>query len=181
MGIFASLILWMLPLTMLAADLTSIPFQTNSGDTTTLAAYKGQVVLIVNTASECGQTPQYEGLEKIYNKYKERGFTVIAFPSNDFGEQEPGTNEQIKTFCSTTYGVTFPLMSKIPVLGENKHPLYKYLVEHSDPAEEIKWNFTKFLLDRDGNIAARFFHKVTPEDSTVISKIEELLGATPTE
>ncbi len=167
--------------TMLASDLTSIPFQTNSGDTTTLDAFKGQVVLLVNTASECGQTPQYEGLEKIYEKYRSQGFTIVAFPSNDFGEQEPGTDAQIKNFCTTMYGVQFPLMQKISVLGENKHPLYKYLVEHSEPAEEIQWNFTKFLLDRNGNVAARFHFKVKPDAPEVIEKIEELLGEKPSE
>ncbi len=167
--------------TMLASDLTSIPFQTNSGDTTTLDAFKGQVVLIVNTASECGQTPQYAGLEAIYEKYKSRGFTVVAFPSNDFDAQEPGTDAQIKEFCTTTYGVQFPLMKKIPVLGENKHPLYKYLVEHSEPANEIQWNFTKFLLDHNGNIAERFHYKVKPDSPEVIAKIEELLGDKPSE
>lgn len=181
MGIFASIIILLMPLIMTASDLSSIPFQTNSGDTTTLAAYKGQVVLIVNTASECGQTPQYAGLEKLYETYKERGLTVIAFPSNDFGKQEPGTDAQIKEFCTTNYGVTFPLMAKIPVLGEGKHPLYKYLVEQSEPAEEIQWNFTKFLLDRSGNVAARFHYKVQPDAPEVIAKIEELLGAASSE
>lgn len=181
MGIFASITNLMIPLAIMASELTTIPFQTNSGDTTTLEAFKGQVVLIVNTASECGHTPQYAGLEAIYEKYKHQGFTVIAFPSNDFGQQEPGTDAQIKEFCTTTYGVKFPLMKKIPVLGENKHPLYRYLVEHSEPAEEIPWNFTKFLLDRDGNIAARFHYKVQPDAPEVIAKIEALLGEKPSE
>ncbi|MBL0061498.1 MAG: glutathione peroxidase [bacterium] len=166
---------------MLASDLTTIPFQTNSGDTTTLEAFAGQVVLIVNTASECGHTPQYAGLEAIYEKYKSRGFTVVAFPSNDFDAQEPGTDAQIRNFCTTMYGVQFPLMKKIPVLGENKHPLYKYLVEHSEPADEIQWNFTKFLLDRNGNVAARFHYRVKPDAPEVIAKIEELLGEKPSE
>ncbi|MCB1059914.1 MAG: glutathione peroxidase [Calditrichaeota bacterium] len=165
----------------MATDLQNIPFLTNSGDTTSLAAYKGDVVMIVNTASLCGNTPQYAGLEKLYATYKDRGFTILAFPANDFGKQEPGTNDEIKEFCTSTYGVTFPLMSKITVLGDSKHPLYKYLVEHSDPPAEIEWNFTKFLVDRDGKMAARFFNKTQPEDSTVTSKIEELLGAKPSE
>lgn len=167
--------------TMLASDLTSIPFQTNSGDTTTLEAFAGQVVLIVNTASECGHTPQYAGMEAIYEKYRSQGFTIVAFPSNDFGEQEPGTDAQIRNFCTTMYGVQFPLMKKISVLGESKHPLYKYLVEHSEPADEIQWNFTKFLLDRNGNVAARFHYRVKPDSPEVIAKIEELLGDKPSE
>lgn len=181
MGIFAAIICLVLPLSMLAAEFNSIPFQTNSGDTTTLESFKGQVVLIVNTASECGYTPQYAGLEAIYEKYRSRGLTILAFPSNDFGQQEPGSNAQIRDFCTTMYGVQFPLMSKISVLGENKHPLFQYLIEHSEPAEEIKWNFTKFLLDRDGHIRARYFHKVEPEAPEVISMIEELLGEKPSE
>ncbi|MBK6766607.1 MAG: glutathione peroxidase [bacterium] len=166
---------------MLASDLHNIPFQTNSGDTTTLGAFKGHVILIVNTASECGHTPQYEGLEKLYKTYKDRGFTVLAFPSNDFGKQEPGTNAQIREFCTANYGVTFPLMSKIPVLGDAKHSLYKYLIDHSEPVEEIQWNFTKFLVDRDGSIAARFSYKMQPDAPELIGKIEELLGAAPKE
>jgi len=181
MGIFTALISLIVSTTMFASDLQNIPFQTNSGDTTTLAAFQGQVVLIVNTASECGHTPQYEGLEKLYKQYGDRGFTVIAFPSNDFGQQEPGTNEQIREFCSTKFGVTFPLMSKIPVLGEAKHPLYKYLIEHVEPVEEIQWNFTKFLVDRDGNVAARYLYKTQPDAPEVIAKIEALLGAAPKE
>ncbi|MCB9365707.1 MAG: glutathione peroxidase [Calditrichaeota bacterium] len=181
MGILASLILFLMPLSMFASDMTSIPFQTNSGDTTSLEAFKGNVVMVVNTASKCGFTPQYEGLEKLYARYKDRGFTVVAFPANNFKEQEPGSNEEIREFCTTTYGVTFPLMSKISVKGNDMHPLYKYLTEHSDPAGEITWNFNKFLLDRDGNIAARFDTKVEPTDSAVTSKIEDLLGAAATE
>ncbi len=163
-----------------ASELKTISFLTNSGETTSLNAFKGQVLLIVNTASECGQTPQYAGLEKLYEKYKDRGFTVIAFPSNDFKKQEPGSNEEIKHFCTTTYGVTFPLMSKITVLGENKHPLYKSLVEQTESAE-IEWNFAKFLLDRSGNVAARIHYRTKPDDPSVTSKIEELLGAVTTE
>lgn len=166
---------------MFASDLTSIPFQTNSGDTTSLAAFKGQVVLIVNTASECGHTPQYAALERLYKRFKERGFTVLAFPSNDFDAQEPGTDAQIREFCTTHYGVTFPLMKKIPVLGEHKHPLFKALVELSTPAEEIPWNFTKFLVDRSGKLAARFGYRTQPDDSAVLTKLTELLGATPSE
>jgi glutathione peroxidase len=166
---------------LMASELQNIPFQTNSGDTTSLAQFAGKVVLVVNTASKCGQTPQYAGLEKLYETYNSRGLVVVAFPSNDFGEQEPGSNAEIKEFCSTNYGVTFPLMSKVTVLGEEKHPLYKFLVEHSDSAEEIQWNFTKFLIDRNGDVAARFHYKLQPDDPAIVTRIEELLGEKPSE
>lgn len=162
-------------LSAFAAPMQSIPFITNSGDTTSLEAFKGRVVLIVNTASECGHTPQYEGLEKLYEKYKERGFSVIALPANDFGQQEPGTDQQIREFCTTTYGVTFPLMAKISVKGETMHPLYKQLTSNEKTEGEIPWNFEKFLMDRDGNIAARFHYKTQPTSDEIVSLIEKLL------
>ncbi len=143
-----------------------------------LAQYKGKVVMIVNVASFCGFTPQYEGLEKIYEKYKDQGFVILGFPANNFGAQEPGTNEEIKTFCSRKYNVSFPMYSKISVKGEDKHPLYQFLTDkQANPATggEIQWNFTKFLVDRDGKVIARFESKVTPESADVTSAIEKAL------
>lgn len=143
-----------------------------------LAQYKGKVVMIVNVASFCGFTPQYEGLEKIYEKYKDQGFVILGFPANNFGAQEPGTNEEIKTFCSRKYNVTFPMYSKISVKGEDKHPLYQFLTDkQANPSTggEIQWNFTKFLVDRDGKVIARFESKVTPESADVTSAIEKAL------
>jgi glutathione peroxidase len=157
-------------------SLFTIPFKTITGDTASLGDYKGKVLLLVNVASECGHTPQYEGLEKLYEKYKDRGLVVIGFPANDFGEQEPGTNEQILHFCKSTYGVQFPLMSKITVLGKTKHLLYDYLTTHATPTGEVEWNFEKFLISRDGTIAARYNKRVKPDDEGLVGKVEELLG-----
>src|SRR4051812_27128977 len=135
------------------------------GKDVNLADYKGKVVLIVNVASKCGFTPQYEGLEKVYEKYKDQGFVIVGFPANNFHAQEPGTDAEIKTFCSTKYNVSFPMMSKISVKGDDKHPLYKFLTEPAtdgDFAGEIGWNFTKFLVDRNGAVMARYGSKTTP-------------------
>ena len=143
-----------------------------------LAQYKGKVVLIVNVASFCGFTPQYEGLERVYEKYKGQGFVILGFPANNFGAQEPGTNEEIKTFCSRKYNVSFPMYSKISVKGEDKHPLYQFLTDkQANPSTggEIQWNFTKFLVDRDGKVIARFEPNVTPESTGVTSAIEKAL------
>jgi glutathione peroxidase len=141
--------------------------------------YKGKVVLIVNVASKCGLTPQYEELQKLYDAYKARGLVVLGFPANEFGAQEPGTNAEIKEFCTSKYKVAFPMFEKIVVKGEGIHPLYKFLTEkESDPAfaGEIKWNFTKFLVGRDGKLAARFEPKVTPSAKEVAAAIETALG-----
>jgi glutathione peroxidase len=138
-----------------------------------LAAYQGKVVLIVNVASRCGFTPQYAGLEALYEKYKDRGFTILGFPANNFGGQEPGTNEEIKTFCSSKYNVTFPMYSKISVKGEDKAPLYQFLTAAT--GSEIQWNFTKFLVDKNGKVVARFEPKVTPESPEVTEAIEKAL------
>ena len=156
------------------ANYLNIPFKTISGHDSTLEAFKGKVVLIVNVASKCGHTPQYAGLEKLYEKYKAKGFVVIGFPANNFGSQEPGTNEEIAKFCSTTYGVTFPMMAKISVKGDDKHPLFVQLTERSSIPGEIKWNFSKFLLDRTGKLAARFPSETEPSDPQLTSKIESL-------
>jgi glutathione peroxidase len=138
-----------------------------------LSAYQGKVVLIVNVASRCGFTPQYAGLEALYEKYKDRGFTILGFPANNFGGQEPGTNEEIKTFCSSKYNVTFPMYSKISVKGEDKAPLYQFLTAAT--GSEIQWNFTKFLVDKNGKVVARFEPKVTPESPEVTEAIEKAL------
>ncbi len=153
------------------------PLQTINGDTTSLKQYEGKVVLIVNTASKCGFTPQYEGLESLYEKYKDRGFTIIGFPCNDFHGQEPGDNAEIAKFCKAQYGVTFPMMSKIHVKGDEQAPLYKYLTEDSPFPGKITWNFNKFLLDRSGNVIARFGTRTKPEDPKVISALETALGS----
>ena len=138
-----------------------------------LSAYQGKVVLIVNVASRCGFTPQYAGLEALYEKYKDRGFTILGFPANNFGGQEPGTNEEIKTFCSSKYNVTFPMYSKISVKGDDKAPLYQFLTAAT--GSEIQWNFTKFLVDKNGKVVARFEPKVTPESPDVAEAIEKAL------
>ncbi len=138
-----------------------------------LSSFKGKVLLIVNVASFCGFTPQYEQLEAEYEKYKDQGFVIAGFPANNFGAQEPGTNEEIKTFCSRKYNVKFPIYSKISVKGPDKAPLYQYLTETA--GGEIKWNFTKFLIDRNGKIIARFESPVKPDSPEVISAIEKAL------
>lgn len=148
------------------------------GKSTPLSAYKGNVLLVVNTASNCGFTPQYEGLEKLYRKYKERGFTVMGFPSNDFLGQEPGTNDEVKQFCESKYDVTFPLFSKDKVTGKAKQPVYQYLTEKSGEKYqgEVLWNFEKFLVDRQGQIQGRFRSPVKPESETIVQQIETLLA-----
>jgi glutathione peroxidase len=141
-----------------------------------LSDYNGKVLLIVNVASECGNTPQYAGLEEIYEKYHPKGFEILAFPCNDFGGQEPGTNDQIKNFCSSKYGVTFKLFDKIKVLGKDKSPLYDTLINNSVTENgDVKWNFEKFLISKDGKIVARFGNKVQPTSDEVISAIEKEL------
>jgi glutathione peroxidase len=148
------------------------------GKPANLSDYRGKVVLLVNVASRCGNTPQYEGLEKLYRQHKDQGLVVIGIPANNFGGQEPGTNEQIKQFCSTKYDVTFPMMSKISVKGDDKHPLYKYLTESPTAgahAGEVTWNFAKFLIGRDGQVVARFDPKTRPEDPQITSAIQSAL------
>jgi len=155
-------------------------FNLNSidGQPAPLAAYKGKVLLLVNVASHCGFTPQYKELEAVYEKYKDRGLVVIGFPANNFMGQEPGTNEEIKTFCTRTYNVSFPLYSKISVKGDDMAPLYKYLTDKSANPEtggDIKWNFTKFLVGRDGKILNRFEPAVKPDAAQVITAIDKAL------
>ncbi|MCS7089236.1 MAG: glutathione peroxidase [Verrucomicrobiota bacterium] len=143
----------------------------------TLETFKGKVLLIVNVASRCGFTPQYEALEQIYRKYRDRGFVVLGFPCNQFGNQEPGTNEEIKDFCTSKYGVSFPLFSKIEVNGPNRHPLYQWLAGPQSPvAGDIKWNFTKFLVGRNGRILRRFESRVRPDSEEVLKAVEDALA-----
>ena len=147
------------------------------GSPAPLASYKGKVVLLVNVASRCGYTPQYTALEATYEKYKDRGFVILGFPANNFGGQEPGTNQEIKTFCSSKYSVTFPLYGKVSVKGGDQTPLYRYLTKDANPAVsgDIEWNFTKFLVDRNGKVVQRFEPATTPDSPEVISAIEKLL------
>lgn len=146
-----------------------------SGEDVSMSEYKGKVVLIVNTASKCGFTKQYEGLEELYEKYKDQGFVILGFPCNQFGAQEPGGNEEIKNFCTSTFSVTFPMMSKIDVNGENADPLYKFLKSEQGGilGDDIKWNFTKFLIDREGNVVDRFASQKTPK--ALEKEVEKLL------
>lgn len=153
---------------------------TIDGEDKNLSDYRGQVVLIVNVASKCGLTPQYAALQKLYEKYKDQGLVIIGFPANNFGGQEPGSNEEVKTFCTTKYNVTFPMMAKISVKGKDKAPLYQFLTS-KDPAGEfageIEWNFAKFLVDREGHLVARFPSRTTPDDPKVIETLEKTLAA----
>lgn len=149
-----------------------------NGTPTPLGNFKGKVMLVVNVASQCGYTPQYEGLQAVYAKYKDQGLVIAGFPANNFGEQEPGTNEEIGAFCKSKYGVTFPMFSKISVAGGDKAPLYKFLTDKaSNPKTggEIQWNFTKFLVDRNGNVIRRFESAVEPQSKELISAIEAAL------
>ncbi len=141
-----------------------------------LAKYKGKVVLVVNVASRCGYTPQYAGLQKLYDTYKDKGLVVLAFPANEFGAQEPGTDTEIASFCSSKYGVTFDMFSKIVVKGPNKAAFYKALTENADPPGEVSWNFEKFLIGRDGKIIGRYKSAVAPDDAKLTGAIEAELG-----
>lgn len=154
------------------------PIKTLKGQPTTLAAYKGKALMLVNVASQCGNTPQYATLEELQKKYEPKGFTVIGFPCNQFGGQEPGSAEEIQTFCSTTYGVTFPLMEKIEVNGANRHPIYSALETIADASGhtgDIRWNFEKFVVSADGTKITRFSPKTKPDDPAVVAAIEAAL------
>lgn len=148
-----------------------------NGESISLEKYKGKVLLIVNTASKCGFTPQYTGLEELYKTYKDRGLEVLGFPCNQFGNQEPGTNDDVASFCELNFGVTFPLFAKIDVNGDNAHPLFKHL-KSSAPgilgSEGVKWNFTKFLVDKEGRVVKRF--APTDKPASIAKHIEKLLG-----
>jgi len=161
-----------------AESLYDIKLKDIDGKDTTLAAYKGKAVLIVNVASKCGYTKQYTGLEATYEKYKDKGFVILGFPCNQFGGQEPGTNEEIKQFCASKFSVTFPLFDKIDVNGVNRNPLYVALAGKDSPfAGDIKWNFTKFLIGKDGKILNRFDSKITPESDELTKAVEVALAA----
>ena len=161
-----------------ADPLYDTPVKTIDGQDTTLAPYKGSVMLIVNVASKCGNTPQYAALESAYEKYKDKGFVVLGFPCNQFKSQEPGTDKEIKEFCSSTYHVVFPLFDKIDVNGGNRHPLYTALAGPASPFPgDIKWNFTKFVVGRDGKILARFEPTTKPDAPQVTAVIETALNA----
>ncbi len=178
-GIFSLLLI--LSLNTLAKDVQmktiyDIKVKTINGEETTLEQYKGNVMLIVNVASKCGYTPQYDGLETLYKKYKDEGLVVLGFPCNQFGSQEPGSEAEIENFCRVNFGVTFPMFSKINVNGEETHPLYQYLKSEQPGilgTEAIKWNFTKFLVDKEGNVVKRFGSSTKPKE--LEDKIEALL------
>ncbi|HZL79073.1 MAG TPA: glutathione peroxidase [Candidatus Limnocylindrales bacterium] len=163
---------------LLHAGIYDLAVKDIDGKDTTLGAYKGKVVLIVNVASKCGFTPQYKNLEAVYQKYKDQGFVVLGFPCNQFGGQEPGTDAEIKQFCTSKYDVTFPLFDKIEVNGANRHPLYVALAGANSPfPDDIKWNFNKFLIGKDGKILKRFDSKVTPDSPEATAAIEAALAA----
>lgn len=178
-------------------SIQNIPFKRATGEAATLSEYKGKVVLVVNVASKCGLTPQYEALEKLYRKYSDKGFTIIGFPANNFLAQEPGTDDEIQQFCKLSYDVTFPVMGKISVKGEDKHPLYTALMQMQPKAQQVAgstlaqkleqhgqtpesdsgilWNFEKFLLDKEGKVAARFAPDMAPDSVEITEAIDKLL------
>lgn len=183
----------------MSSDIYSFNMKTITGENKALSDYKGKVLLMVNVASKCGLTPQYEGLEKVYKDYRSQGLEVLGFPANEFLAQEPGSDNDIQEFCRSTYGVEFPMFSKIVVKGEGQHPLYKYLTEAkkegvvnpsgslmtflkeknllSDIPHDIKWNFEKFLIGKNGEILARFAPDIDPMDPTIINEITKALKA----
>jgi glutathione peroxidase len=156
------------------SSIYSLSSKSITGQEQKLSAFKGQVALVVNVASLCGFTDQYRGLQQLYLKYKDKGFVVLGFPSNDFGEQEPGSDVEIKNFCTGRFGVTFPLFSKSHVIGADKNPIYKYLTLQGE-AHEVEWNFEKFLVGRDGKFLQRFLSKVEPDSKELIKAIESAL------
>ncbi|MDB5053120.1 MAG: glutathione peroxidase [Bacilli bacterium] len=145
------------------------------GELKTLQDYQGKPLLIVNVASKCGFTPQYEGLEALNETYKDKGLQILGFPSNDFGGQEPGTMEEIEQFCKLNYGVTFSLFDKVHAIGDDIHPLYDWLTSQSGPKEDVKWNFEKFLISKDGEVIGRYSSKVAPNDAELLQAIEKAL------
>lgn len=161
-----------------ASSVYDIPLKDIDQKPTSLKAYKGKVLLVVNVASQCGLTPQYQALEKLHKDYKGKGFTVLGFPCNDFGAQEPGSNEEIKQFCSSKYQVSFPMFDKLHVKGAGQHPLYAVLSGKTSPFPgDVKWNFGKFLIGKNGELLKRFEPKTTPDDPEVIKAIEAALAA----
>ncbi|MCU1479752.1 MAG: glutathione peroxidase [Subtercola sp.] len=164
----------------MTSTLYDIEFQTAEGETTTLDAYRDKVVLVVNVASKCGLTPQYADLQELQRSYADRGFSVVGFPCNQFNGQEPGTDAEIQEFCSTTFGVDFPVFSKIEVNGEGRHPLYSELVEAQDAGGEsgdVQWNFEKFLIAPGGTVLSRLRPRTAPSDAEFVALIEENLPA----
>ena len=171
--LLCALMLAQMAIAQLKSSLYEIPLKDIDGKETSLRAYQGKVLLLVNVASQCGLTPQYKALEAVQRKYKDKGFTVLGFPCNDFGAQEPGTHEEIKKFCSEKYDVTFPLFAKLHVKGGEQHPLYAALTGKDSPFPgEIKWNFGKFLVDRNGRILRRFEPQTKPDAPEVIEAVE---------
>jgi glutathione peroxidase len=162
---------------MANANISDITVKTSDGKEKTLGEYQGKVLLIVNVASKCGYTPQYAGLEKLYETYKGQGLEILGFPSNDYGGQEPGSNEEIASFCQLNYGVTFDIFDKLHAKGPEQHPLYTRLTKESLPAGEVKWNFEKFLVDKQGNIVARYPSAVTPEAPELVGQIKQQLAS----
>lgn len=160
----------------MSSDVLNTKVLTADGKEKSLDDFKGNVLLIVNVASKCGNTPQYAGLEKLYERYRDQGLQVLGFPCNQFGAQEPGTMEEIQNFCTANYGVTFPIFNKLEVKGPGQAPLYAKLMK-TEPAGDISWNFEKFLVGKDGHVIARFTPKTKPEDPSVVSKIEQALKA----
>ena len=161
--------------------LHDIPLTTLAGEPTTLGEHAGRVLLVVNVASRCGLTPQYADLERLQQEYGDRGLTVVGFPCNQFGGQEPGTNEEIAQFCSATYGVSFPMMDKVDVNGADRHPVFTELTQVPDAdgeAGDVQWNFEKWVVDRDGHPVARFRPRVEPTDPQVVEAVEATLGST---
>ncbi|HEV7221360.1 MAG TPA: glutathione peroxidase [Pirellulales bacterium] len=162
-----------------APEALNFKMKSLTGKTVDLSKYKGKVVMIVNVASQCGLTPQYEGLEELHEKYADKGLAILGFPANEFGAQEPGSDEEISEFCEKNYGVKFDMFSKVVVKGEGQCPLYKFLTSKEtepQPAGDITWNFEKFVIGRDGKIVARFAPKTKPESEEVVSVIEEQLA-----
>ncbi|WPB89090.1 glutathione peroxidase [Streptomyces malaysiensis] len=159
-------------------SLYDIPLRTLTGEPTSLGEHRGAALLVVNVASKCGLTPQYEGLERLHQRYAGRGFTVLGVPCNQFAGQEPGTGEEIQTFCSTTYGVTFPLLEKTDVNGDQRHPLYTELTRTPDArgeAGDVQWNFEKFLISPEGEVVGRFRPRTEPEADEVVAAVEAQL------
>ncbi|SFL82304.1 glutathione peroxidase [Paenibacillus sp. 1_12] len=157
------------------SSIYEISVPTASGGSKPLSEYEGKVLLIVNVASKCGFTPQYAGLEKLNQQWKNRGLVVLGVPCNDFGGQEPGSAEEIQEFCSLNYDVTFEVLGKVSILGDDKHPLYALLTEQAEPQGDVKWNFEKFLISKEGTVAGRFSSRVAPEDAELTEAIEKIL------
>ena len=163
-------------MTTQASDIFGFTLNDIDGKPVALSQFRGKTLLLVNTASLCGNTPQYADLQTMYERYRSKGFEILAFPANNFGQQEPGTNEDIKGFCLTKYSLTFPLFSKISVKGSDKHPLYRYLTEESPFPGEVEWNFQKYLVDPNGTVVARYHHRTKPMSDEIVRDLERTLA-----